>query len=255
MIIDAHVHLYPSKRIKDNEELIRQAELSGIDVICVSSLGWRWKYTPTMEECRWANKSVLRFMGMHPDRVLGWCYVNPREEGAVEEVEQRIREGMIGVKLWVACKANKPPVFKVVEKAIELDVPILQHSWLKATGNLPNESTPYDVAELARRYPDAKILMAHLGGDWEIGIKAVRPYENVLVDTSGNYPEMGMIEMAVKELGAERVVFGSDAPGRDFRVEVSKVMAAEIEPEERDLILGGNMLRLLGGRLKTIRSG
>jgi len=57
-----------------------------------------------------------------------------------------------------------------------------------------------------------------------------------------------MIEMAVRELGAERVVFGSDAPGRNFCVELSKIMAAEIEPEERNLILGGNMMRLLEGR-------
>jgi len=248
LIIDAHAHLFPSKDMSVNEELVRQAELNGIDRICVSSLGRRWSYMPTMEDCVEANGDVLRFMRMHPDRVLGWCYINPREDGALEELERRVGEGMIGVKLWVSCKANEPPVFKVAEKAIELGVPILQHSWFKATGNLPNESTPQDIAELADHYPEAKIIMAHLGGDWEKGIKAVRPYENVLVDTSGGYPEMGMIEMAVRELGAERVVFGSDAPGRNFCVELSKIMAAEIEPEDRNLILGGNMMRLLEGR-------
>ncbi|RJS84471.1 amidohydrolase [Candidatus Bathyarchaeota archaeon] len=249
-IIDAHVHLFSGKRFNVNEELIRQADINGIEWLCVSSLGRVWSYTPPLERCIEANNDVLRFMSLHPNRVLGWCYINPREEGAIQEIERCIKAGMIGIKLWVACKACEPPVFRVIEKAIELDVPVLQHSWFKATGNLPHESTPNDVKILAERYPEAKIIMAHLGGDWELGLKAVRKCENVYVDTSGNYPEMGMIEAAVNELGAERVVFGSDAPGRNFCVEISKIMAADINQKDRELILRGNMLRLLGGRIR-----
>lgn len=248
-IIDAHVHLFSSADITVNEELIRQANLNNIEWLCISSLGRKWKYVPSMKDCIQANNDVLRFMKMHSDRVLGWCYINPREDGAIKEIERCIAKGMIGIKLWVACRANEPPVFRVIEKAIDLNVPVLQHSWFKATGNLPHESTPYDVATLAKEYPDAKIIMAHLGGDWELGLKAVRDCENVYVDTSGNYPEMGMIEAAVKELGAKRVIFGSDAPGRNFCVEISKIMAAEIEQKEKECILKFNMLQLLKGRL------
>jgi predicted TIM-barrel fold metal-dependent hydrolase len=51
--------------------------------------------------------------------------------------------------------------------------------------------------------------------------------------------------MAVRELGAERVIFGSDAGGRSFASQLAKVRAAQISEDAKDLILGGNLRRLL----------
>ena len=73
----------------------------------------------------------------------------------------------------------------------------------------------------------------------------IAPYANILADTSGSEPEAGIVEYAVQALGAERIVFGSDAPGRDFSVQLGKVIGADITGEERALILGGNMARVL----------
>ena len=119
----------------------------------------------------------------------------------------------------------------------------------RATGNLPGESTPMELAELARRHPDAVLFCGHAGGDWEQGIRAVRPCPNVYLDTAGGDPAAGIVEMAVRELGADRVVYGSDVAGRGFASQLAKVEAADLTPRQREQILGGNLRRLLAPAL------
>src|SRR6185369_10969736 len=118
--------------------------------------------------------------------------------------------GMVGIKLWVAVKASDPRVRAIAEHAVKLDVPLLQHVWIKAGGNFPGESTPDDVADLARAVPHARIIMGHLNGGGLRGIEAIAPYPNVVAETGGSEPERGIIEEAVRRLGSKRVVFGSD---------------------------------------------
>ena len=66
------------------------------------------------------------------------------------------------------------------------------------------------------------------------------------MDPSGAAPEAGIVEFAVCQMGAERVLFGSDAPGRSYGVQLGKVLGADLTPGQRDLILFGNMERILG---------
>jgi uncharacterized protein len=57
--------------------------------------------------------------------------------------------------------------------------------------------------------------------------------------------------MAVRELGAERVIYGSDAGGRSFASQLAKVHGADVPDEAKRLILAGNLKRLLGPILKA----
>ncbi|MCZ6636416.1 MAG: amidohydrolase family protein, partial [bacterium] len=152
---------------------------------------------------------------------------------------------MCGIKLWVARRATDPGLDPIMEKAVDLDVPVLQHAWIKTTGNLVGESFPADVADLARRYPEAKIVMAHLNGVGLRGIEDVADCPNIVVDTSGGDPESGMVEVAVEVLGADRVVYGSDAPIRHFGVSVGKVLGAGFPEQVQKEILWNNTARLL----------
>jgi predicted TIM-barrel fold metal-dependent hydrolase len=124
-------------------------------------------------------------------------------------------------------------------------VPVLHHAWYKATAEVASESTPAEVASLARRFPAVIFIMAHLGGGRERGVLDVADCANLLVDTSGSQPEAGMVEYAVRRLGPERVIFGSDWPIRDFGTQVGRVSGAELTPEEQELIFRGNAARLL----------
>jgi predicted TIM-barrel fold metal-dependent hydrolase len=133
----------------------------------------------------------------------------------------------------------------IVERAISMQAPILQHTWLKLDGNEPGESTPYDLVELARRHPQANFICAHTGGDWERGIRIIRETRNISAGIAGFNPTSGVLEMAVRELGPERVVYGSDVGGRSFASQLAKVMGADIPDSAKELVLGGNLRRLL----------
>ena len=230
------------------EEMIQFARINGIDQICVSSLGDRgYTHYPSAEEFQSPNTYVLEAMRRFPEEIIGFCYVNPQHtKASLEELDRCIADGgMPGIKLWIACKASDSRVNPIIEKAIELNTPILQHAWYKTTGNYPDESTPADAAEIGKRYPDVTLIMAHMHGAGYRGILDIAPYPNILVDTSGGDPESTVVEFGVQELGAERIVFGSDAPGRSFGVQLGKVLGANIADEAKELILYANIERIL----------
>ena len=241
LIIDCHVHTQGGEL---DARLMRDAERLGVDRLVVSSLG-SWAYEPTHEDCQQANRDVRRLTQEYPAVVLGLAYVNPCYPQAVEEFERCIAEwGFVGLKLWVACRVTDERVRPLMAKAGELRVPVLHHAWHKITGNLPHESYPHEIAQAAADFPQVQFIMAHIGGDWARGIRAVRHLRNVSVDTAGSNVEDGMIEAAVRQLGARRVLFGSDAHGSDLAVNLAKVTGARISARARRLVLGGNFARM-----------
>jgi predicted TIM-barrel fold metal-dependent hydrolase len=251
-VIDCHAHLNHHSRKTweaDDRKLIEAADKLGIDQLCCSTLTSRRPATADgFRECnRWTADGMRRFGG----RVLGYCYVNPgygRE--ALEEIRRCIEEhGFIGIKLYNEHLCTKPVVFPIVELAIELGVPILHHASHSHyfVEDQPHMSDGGHLAELARRYPEAMLICAHIsgGGDWEWTIKAVRHAQNVLLDTSGSVTDEGTVEMATAVVGADRVVFGCDS---SMTAGVGKIRGANLSAQEKQKILGGNMMRLLRRR-------
>jgi uncharacterized protein len=248
-IWDGHCHLSgvpgatPEERLG---RLIAYADRMGIARLCIF-MGMEWSYDPSPEELRRANDEVLRALRAFPNRVFGLVYLNPKHtQGSLDELNRCVRDGpMVGVKLWVAEHCNAPELDPLVARAAELKAVVFQHTWIKITGNLPGESTPMDLAQLAGRHPHTTFVCGHAGGDWELGLRAVRSHPNVYADLGGGDPTAGFTEMAVRELGAERVLYGSDAGGRSFASQLAKVLGANISDSARRLILGENLKRLL----------
>src|SRR5262249_27484813 len=220
--------------------------------VCVY-MGTTFSYDPSPAEFRKQNDEVLQALSHWHDRAFGFAYVNPKYvKESLSEIDRCIRDGpMVGIKLWVAVRASAPVLDPIVEHAAELKAVVFQHTWLKITGNLPGESTPMDFAALAARHPRASLICGHTGGDWEQGIRAVRAHRHVAVDLGGGDPVAGITEAAVRELGAERVLYGSDAGGRSFASQLAKVQGAHISEEAKQLIFAGNLKRLLGPILKA----
>jgi uncharacterized protein len=248
-IWDLHCHLAnlpgrtPAQRLA---RLIDYADRMGVGRLCLS-MGTTWSYDPSPVELRQQNDEVLAAIARYPNRVFGFVYLNPKHvRESLDELNRCVADGpMVGVKLWVARHADDPQLDPIVERATELKAVILQHTWIKITGNLPGESTPVHLASLAARHPDAQLICGHTGGDWEQGIRAVRARPNICVDLGGGDPVAGITEMAVRELGPERVLFGSDAPGRSFASQLAKVYGAAIPDDVKRFILGANLKRLL----------
>jgi predicted TIM-barrel fold metal-dependent hydrolase len=251
-IWDAHVHLSGVAGTVEQrvDGLLEYAGRMGIERL-VLFMGTAFVSAPSPAELRKENDEVLRAIAHAPDRILGMVYVNPKQiQGSLAEMDRCVREGpMVGVKLWIALECRRPELDPIVRRAVELKVPLLQHAYDRVAGNMPGESGCSDVAILAARHPDASFICSHTGNDWERGIRTIRALKNVWAEVCGSDPTAGFVEMAVRELGAERVIFGSDAGGRSFASQLAKVYSARLPEAEQRLILGGNLRRLLAPAL------
>jgi len=88
--------------------------------------------------------------------------------------------------------------------------------------------------------------MAHLGGNCYHGIKAVRDYPNVYVDTSGNLYRRDDIDYTAAQIGADRILFGTDMPGGRYLINHGRIEEADLTREQRELIYFGNAIKLMG---------
>jgi uncharacterized protein len=228
--------------------LVRDMDRLGIERLILSQGYDEYEEHATPEQIQIENDRVIRAAKHFPDRAYGSLFVNPEHvDASLQEFDRCVRDGpMVSIgEIQTDLRCSAPQLDPLVERAISMNVPILQHTWLNSEGNGPGESTPYDVVELARRHPKAQLICGHTGGNWELGIRMIRDTRNVYADIAGSDPTSGFVEMAVRELGAERVLYGSDVGGRSFASQVAKVLGAEIPDESKKLILGGNIRRLL----------
>jgi len=253
MRIDFHSHVDGKDGKLDEascDQLIEAADKLGIDKMCCSRPIPRGM--PEPDEIRECNDYVLQAMKRHPDRIFGLCFLVPgwyRE--SLEELDRCLDQGMIGIKLYNQYRINDPAVFPIIEKAIDLQIPILEHAGHPVDSTTrqrqPNISDGVHFADLARRYPEAMLVMGHIGGggDWEWSLQAIVETPSVYADTSGSVIDEGMIEYAVRLLGAERLLFACDM---SEEAGVGKILAADITEEEREAIFWRNADAILAKR-------
>jgi uncharacterized protein len=252
--LDVHGHLSGTQGLHWSRpaDLVRACDQLGIEKICCSTPipGGELVSPSIVREC---NDGVLEGMRQFPSRILGYCFVQPGNgRAALDEIDRCLDAGMIGVKLYNQFKYSDPIVFPVAEKCIARGVPILGHS-SHATDPVfreaqPNASTGRDFCALARRYPELLLIMAHIdgGGDTEYGIKLLRDCPTVYLDTSGSVMNDLTIELAVRELGHERIVFGTDTT---MESGVGKILSADLTGEQRQSIFWRNLQGILDRRL------
>ena len=249
-IWDVHCHLLQVRGRTPEErmtQLVRQAGRMGIERMCVF-MGMTATYNPTPARLRQENDEVLRALARFHDRAFGFCYVSgDHVDASLSEIDRCVRDGpMVGIKLWVSRRCNDPALDPIIERAARLKAAIYQHTWFKTDGTqVAGESTPADLVELARRHPRVSFLCGHSGGTWELGLRAIRSSRNILAESAGFDPTNGYVEMAVRELGPTRIVYGSDAVGRSFASQLGKVLGADVPEATKRLILGENLRRLL----------
>ncbi len=248
--IDTHCHVFHhADWAASSDHLLASSEMLGITENWCSSpiVGGRME---PIEKIRVENDTILLAMERHPGRIRGFCFVIPGPD-AIAEIERCLDAGMIGIKLYNQYRINHPIVRPIIELAVERRVPILEHAGaadpdLKAIQ--PLISTGIHFAEVNERYPDAIIYHAHMGGggDWEYSIRAMRDGSpNLYVDLSGSNLDYDQVGFAVNEMGAARILFGTDGTMAGC---VGKVIEADITEEERNLIWSGNAARILSAQ-------
>lgn len=248
-IWDAHCHpnapgTTPADRMGN---VLKYADRMGVERLCIF-MGRPWDAHPSPALLKSTNDDILAMVQAFSDRVFGFVYLNPQyPRESLAELERCVADGpMVGVKLWQAVKASSRELDPIVKRAAELKAVILQDSFIYSYPRpIESSSGPDDVAQLSARYPGVPLICAHTGANWEQGIRMIRAQRDVYAELSGSEPVNGFVEMAVRELGAKRVIYASDCYGRSFSSQISKVLDAQITRQEKQLILRDNLRRLL----------
>ncbi len=254
--LDAHNHVFglgprPNSNWAEVEALVAAADLLGIEKLYCSRPVTGGVFADS-EVVRESNNAVLAAMHRYPARIGGYCFVQPGNgPAALVEIDRCIDAGMIGVKLYNQFKYTDPAVFPVAEKCIQRRIPVLGHSAFltdpRTAALQPKTSHALDFCALSRRYPELLLILGHIngGGDWEWAIKALRECPNVFLDTSGSVLEDDTIGRCVRELGAARVLFATDATLEGC---VGKILAADLTPVQREDIFWRNFQKILDRR-------
>lgn len=249
-IIDMHAHTSYDD-VSTADKLVSAAAELGVSRMLLLGDVIAFGYHPTEDQVRRINDGNAKSVQRHPEVFEGLCFINP--ENSKRFVREEIRRcvetlGFCGVKLEACINCRSKRLDAVMESVRDHGVFLLHHSWYNVLKQTPTESTPADIASLASRYPDVPIVMAHLGGARIRGVQDILPHENITIDTSGSQPIGGLVEYAVRVLGAHRVVYGSDVPGRDFSAQLGRIYGARISTADRERVLHRNAERLLSLR-------
>ena len=110
-----------------------------------------------------------------------------------------------------------------------------------------------EVAELAAHFPEGQFIMAHMGAQFEHGLRAVAPFPNIAVDYAGSINEKGAYETGLELLGPERVLFGTDMPAC-YYTNAGRVLELNAADATKQLVFAGNIERMLNADLDAARS-
>jgi predicted TIM-barrel fold metal-dependent hydrolase len=257
-IWDMHYHGLWEGNLKKHEETMVYVERMGIER--VFSLDIAGNPADPLGKLLPAEKkqAIRKLLETDSDRILGLIPIDPGDPvGSLQKIEEWIEKGpCVGIKYYggnpkgIACSHADNDV--IIRQAAKLNALVYIHAWYHMGGeprrpggaNLPGESTPDDVALLARRFPDVPLICGHSGGDWELGVRAVRRLRNVYVEFSGSDPHSGQVDFTVAEVGADRLIWGGHGPSRSYSTELAKVFDADLTRAQREKIFGGNLRQL-----------
>lgn len=191
------------------------------------------------------NGVIANIAKKYPDRFLGFAVINPRwyRESVDEVIKAKEELGMVGLKFHPASchyRPDLPLMDRVMEKAIEIGFPMLFHC------GADEYSNPHNLGNLAARFPEAKIIMAHMGEEaWFEAIAIAGKHDNIILDTTGSQNWYRILNYALDMVGEDRIVFGMDFPAYNPGPEISKVRDAEITEAQKKKIMGENAARIL----------
>jgi uncharacterized protein len=239
MIVDCHVHVGngdgmtgPWNTSAPIEPYLRRARAAGINRSVV--------FAPFHSDYAKANAQVARIVARYPNSFIGFAFVHPtRDAGRIMEmVRKAVTEWSFrGIK---AHRHDAPLTREVCEAARAFRIPVLYD----VTG------AAHLVEMFAPEYPDVNFIIPHLGSfadDFRAQAQVasqVARFPNVYTDTAG-VRRFDYIVQAIRSGGAHKVLFGSDGPWLHPDVELHKIRVLKLSPEDEELVLGRNLLRLI----------
>jgi predicted TIM-barrel fold metal-dependent hydrolase len=253
MIIDSHIHIFPPKvrekrkdffdhepafkllysvpgsRLSGAEELIRNMDVEGVDKSVVFGFPWY-----SQDYFKRNNDYIMDVVERYKERLIGFCTFFPLAEGVEKELERCLKSGLSGIgelAFYVSHIANDTlkALRPIAEIARKYNVPILLHTNESVGHHYPGKTriTLKEICDLLQYLPDNKIILAHWGGGLFFYHLMKRDLKGLLKNTwfdtaaSPYLYDRDVYSIALKIVGPERILFGSDFPllnpGRYFK--------------------------------------
>ena len=223
-LIDVHAHFFQPEGGRADWATLNARRLEGgarigITYHVASVLGSWGATSPTYfqspNDTVQGNDFMLVVQADHEDCVRAYVAVNPNDgDFALGEIDRCVGRGAVGLKLAAARRCDDPLLDPVIERAQSHGLPVLHHIWQHRRRHWPSQdiSDGADLATLAGRHPDVSFILAHIGGggDYQHTFAAVRDVPNIYLDLSGSGIDRGMLDDALRAVGAQRLLWGAD---------------------------------------------
>ena len=276
MIIDFHTHIFPSA-ICQNRKLFFQSEpafellyqsdksrligaielLDAMDENEVNKsviFGFPWKNPETF---RMHNDYIMEMVQKYPRRFTGLGCFDPSADQAVAETERCLEGGLAGIGELAFYQAGIDELAlkqlgPIMKMCADRDLPVLIHT-NEPVGHAYHGKTPITLAQIYRlikRFSETKIVLAHWGGGLFFYSLMKRDVKeslvNVFFDTAASPflydPEI--YQLAVRLLGADKILFGSDYPLLSPARYFAEIRETGLTKSQIDKICGGNARQL-----------
>jgi Predicted metal-dependent hydrolase of the TIM-barrel fold len=255
MLIDVHAHIGSFRGFEIGEEvLLDNMRRYNIRFALVSNLdGANLNVTRNLNEIR-ANQATLEFAQKNQSRIRGLLWARPND-GSAENLEQFLKSNngtFVGIKFhpefnqFAADDAHVDPYLVLCEK---YHLVAVFHS-----GRAGSNSDPEKIYALARRHPGVPFVLYHMGffasHDRAIHVASLaRQRQDALLYLETAQVEPDAVLQAIKELGSDAILFGTDATyyGREHYSKYEKLLQAlrkNLSPEDYYKVTAGNAIRL-----------
>ena len=278
MILDSHTHIFPPRIIANREkclgedstlremysdpssnmtngdDLINAMNHSGIDKAIVMGPGWT-----NISLAKESNDYILDAVQRFPDRLIGFCSINPIwGESAIIEIERCVSSGIKGIgELHPSTQGfditNKFFMHNVMDTALKLNIPVLVHGSEPVGHKYPGkgDTTPEKLYSFISNFPQNSIICAHWGGGlpfYALMPEVTNVFKNTYFDTAASpFLYKPSIYRVIGDLiGFGNVLFGTDFPLMPYKEYFDELKLVKITPGDKEKILGGNARTLLG---------
>ena len=278
MIVDCHSHVFPDEvrarrawfqahdpwfgtlyerptaRLATAEDVLAGMAASGVDRTVLLGFPWR-----DLGACVAQNDYVIDAVRRFPDRLLGFAIVPPATgDPAARELDRCLAAGLVGCGELGPDGQNFDPADPAVlgpiaEVLVAHGRPLLIHSSEPLGHGYPGKGTVYPQKLLAgaTAFPALTWILAHWGGGlpfYELMPEVAEALRNVYYDTAAStyLYRFDIFPLAVRLVGAGRILWGTDYPLLGQARFLARVRAAGLTAEDEAAILGGNAARLFG---------
>lgn len=275
MIVDSHIHLFPTedvgKTVVENikaesgvgyygygtpDEYLVDMKKSNIDKAVILS------FSPDnqLKNMNFWTTAITRKGKNRPAKYpmfIPFISVSPTMKGRtpIEELEHKYKWGMKGLKIHPVAQGFAPDderMWPVYEWMVKHELPLTAHSGI----NVDEKSCfgePERWLPVLEEFKDLKLILAHLGnGFWDQTIEIADKYQGVMFDTAiaisqikgpKTLDDTGAVDM-IRTIGSDRILFGSDYPWINPLKDIERIKNLYIAEEDKKLILGGNAEKL-----------